>query len=502
MIDVGSTGHCGSDDSGAPVFALSGADALRNLRVHLIGVGGSGMSSLAAYLVGSDCQVTGSDMARSEAVETVESIGVRVAIGHSPANLAGKTDLVVLTAAVAEKNRELQEARRRYIPVLKYAQMIGALMRLQRGVAVAGTHGKTTTSSMVSLILLRAGMAPSYMIGANNAQLDGRGGLGGAFGKGNILVAEACEYDRSFWNFRPEVAVITNVDRDHMDYFRDDADLVDAFRGFAQRAKPGGALIFNADDARSCEAVSAVDIRKITFGFGPAADWRAEASEIRRVEGVTRFRVRHGGTDAGEFRLIVPGRHNVMNGLAAAAAAAALEVDIDAIRAALAEYRGAGRRLEHVATVKGIDVIDDYGHHPTEIAATLSALRDDYPDRRLWCVFQPHQYSRTRMLLDDFAKCFGQADRVVLPDIFPARDKRADIQAVSSMDVVNRLRQNGVQADYAPTYEEAADFLTDKLDAGDVVLTMGAGPVNRVGRLLLRRLRVDESRIEINANGV
>ena len=481
---------------------MHGLDALRCMRVHLIGVGGSGMSSLAAYLIGCGAQVTGSDMNRSEVVEKVERVGVRVAQGHSAANLAGKTDLVVITAAVSERNSELQEARRRNIPVLKYAQMVGALMQHQRGVAIAGTHGKTTTTSMVSLILLRADLKPSFVIGGNVEQLGGLGGLGGAFGGGKILVAEACEYDRSFWNFRPEVAVITNVDRDHMDYFRDDADLVDAFRGFAQRVKPGGALIVNADDRRSCEAAHGVDVRKVTFGFGLDAEWRADPAQCARLEGRTCFRVWHAGRDMGEFQLLVPGRHNILNALAAAAASAAMGVEVAAIRKALAIYRGAGRRLERVAGVKGIELLDDYGHHPTEIAAALSAVREDYPDRRLWCVFQPHQYSRTRILLEDFAKSFGDADRVVVPDIFPARDKRADVQAVSSADLVARLRTNGVRADYVAAYEEAADFLAEKVSAGDVVLTMGAGPVNRVGRLLLRRLMAHESKVTSNANGV
>jgi UDP-N-acetylmuramate--alanine ligase len=380
--------------------------------------------------------------------------------------------------------------------------MLGLLMEERRGVAIAGTHGKTTTTAMVSFILLRAGLHPSFVIGGNVPQLGGPAGLGGGFGAGEILVAEACEYDRSFWNLHPEVAIITNVDRDHLDYFHDDADLVNAFRGLAGRVRAGGVLVVSADDARAQEAVRPVSVRKVTFGSAPEADWCFRPWQRRRQDGRTRFRPTCGGRDLGEFELRVAGEHNVRNALAAAAACAELGVPVEVIRRALAEYRGAGRRLEPIGSARGVDVMDDYAHHPTEIVATLCGFREDHPTRRLWCVFQPHQYSRTRLLMDGFARAFDLADRVVVPDIFTARDSGADRNAVSSVVLVERLRANGVAAEHVPTYDEVVEYLEEKVSAGDVVLTMGAGPVNGVGRSLLGRLVENQVEVGSYANSV
>jgi UDP-N-acetylmuramate--alanine ligase len=469
-------------------LAQTRLDNLCGKCVHLVGVGGSGMSSLAAFLAGSGCCVTGSDLRRSDAGEQVKSIGVNVMIGHRVENLPVRLDAVVQTAAATDANPEIRSARERGVPVYKYAQMVGHVMSCRRGVAVAGTHGKTTTTSMIATILDHAGVSPSFLIGGCVPQLGAPAGLGGRAGKSDILVVEACEYDRSFWNFTPELAVINNIDFDHMDYFRNEADLLDAFCGFADRIKPGGALVANADDPRTGKVLSGVKARKILFGVSRDADWRYDAENWQRKDGRTTFTVSRKGKAMGDFVLRVRGGHNIMNALAATAVCMELGVPVRAIRSALADYHGAMRRMEFIGSAAGVDVIDDYGHHPTEIRATLAAMRLDYPDRRLWCVFQPHQYSRTRLLLEDFATAFGNADRVIVPDIYSVRDTEEDLRAVSSSILVAKLQANGVDADHVPALEDVAGYMAERMEAGDIVLTMGAGPVNQVGRSLLARL--------------
>jgi UDP-N-acetylmuramate--alanine ligase len=435
----------------------------------------------------------------SDALEKVRRLGVHVNVGHAASNLPMQLDILVASAAVQTGNPEIHAAQRRGVSVAKYAHMVGLLMRNHRGVAVSGTHGKTTTTAMVSVILRAAGLDPSFVIGGNVPQLSGSVGLGGHAGGGDIFIVEACEFDRSFWNLQPRVAVITNVDRDHMDYFRDDADLVDAFRGFAQRVKRGGVVVLNADDRRAMEAVEPVEVRKVTFGTGESAEWRCDMTKCERTGGRTRFFVTHCGKQLGEFSLRLAGQHNILNALAAIAACSDLGVSIEVARQALAEYCGAERRCQQLGTVRGVIFIDDYAHHPTEIQATLCALRQDFPDERLWCVFQPHQYSRTRLFLDQFAPAFSGADHVIMPDIYAARDRKSDIRAVSSASVVARLRENGVHAEYVGTFDAAVEHLTYKVSSGDVVVTMGAGPVVSVGRALLQRLQADERKVSLAA---
>jgi len=347
---------------------------------------------------------------------------------------------------------------------------------------------------MIATVLRHAGREPSFLIGGVVPQLEEGRGLSGGVGRGEILVAEACEYDRSFLNLKPWLAVITNIEAEHLDYFRDEDDLVDAFRRFAGNVRAGGVLVANADDENVRRAVAGVPVRRVTFGEGPGADWWSDPGTWRREAGRTRFAVRFRRRAMGEFRVRPPGRHNVLNALAALAACAELGVDFGLLREGLERYRGARRRYEAMGAACGVQVIDDYAHHPTEVAATLSAAREDFPRQPLWCVFQPHQHSRTRLLMDRFAGAFHRADRVLVPDIYPVRDRREEILAVSSLDLVDRLRRNGVAAEYVGGLHEAAEHLAEEVNSGDVVMTMGAGPVHRVGRWLLRRLREEEWR--------
>ncbi|MGD8451418.1 MAG: UDP-N-acetylmuramate--L-alanine ligase [Phycisphaerae bacterium] len=458
--------------------------ALDALRVHLIGIGGSGMAGLAAFLLRRGSSVSGSDMQPGDEVRRLAEAGVHVAEPGTEA-IPPDVDLVVRSAAVPDTQPEVVEARRRGVPVVKYAQALGALMSHCAGVAISGTHGKSTTTGWLSYVLREAGLDPSFVIGASVPQLGGGSGAG----DGPHFVAEACEYDRSFLNLRPQRAAILNIEEDHLDCYRNLAAIEAAFAEFAARVPADGLLVTNANDA-SCRRVAAhATCRVETFGFTDAADW--SASELVPERGCYAFSVSHRTKMLGRISVGLPGRHNVANALAVMALATDCGAQWEQIVPALASFRGVRRRLELRGKARGVRVLDDYAHHPTEIRATLAAARQRYEPRQLWCLFQPHQHSRTRFLLSAFAESFAQADHVVVPDIYFVRDSEREREAVSAEDLVERIRARGDDAEFLPSFDSIVTRVVAAAQPGDVVITMGAGNIWKVADELLRRLRED-----------
>ena len=452
-------------------------------RIHLIGVGGCGMSGLAGVLLRCGAIVSGSDRSSQSSLERLSELGAAIAIGHAPLNIPSDCDIVVYSAAVGDDNPELLEAARRGVQRLKYAEMLGRVMQLRTGIAVAGTHGKSTTTAMLAYILRQARKDPTFVIGAHVKQLGGGSGVG----DGPILVAEACEYDRSFLNLTPQYATILNIEEDHLDCFDGLDAIIEAFSGFAGGLPSDGRIVINGEDPAAAIAVRDIAATVETFGFGEDATWRA--TNIGSVLGNYRFDLIHDNEFFSRIELEnIPGRHQISNATAAAALAHHAGVQPEAIADALAEFSGAERRLTTRGEVGGILVLDDYGHHPTEIQVTIRTVREQYPDRKLWVVFQPHQHSRTRFLLSDFARSFGDANHLLVPDIYFVRDSEDVCGAICSSDLVNRIQANGGNALYLPSHEQIVQHVVAQAKGGDVVLTMGAGDVWKIADELIRRL--------------
>jgi UDP-N-acetylmuramate--alanine ligase len=461
-----------------------------NIRWHFIGIGGAGMSALADALLDLGASVSGSDAVASDATRELQTRGARVYIGHDAANLGDATQVVV-TGAVPDDNPELVAARDRALPVTKRAALLGQLMDTRRGVAVAGTHGKTTTSAMIAWVLAVSGRDPSYMIGGTIRGL----GAGGHWGGGQELVAEADEYDRSFLHLRPEVAVITNIETDHLEYYGTAEAIYAAFGEFALNVKPGGLLILCADDAGARRLgadliAGAAPFRLQFYGTGDSAIWRASAITTN-ARGGSDYIALHNGKQVARLSLQIPGKHNVLNSLAALAACAELSVTPQQAARHLGDFQGTGRRFEVKGEAAGVIVVDDYAHHPTEIAATLQAARQRYPDRRLCVLFQPHTFTRTRDFLADFATSLSAADRIYVTEIYASRER--DTLGMSGRHIVERM--TGSNVEFVPTLDQATDVLLDDLQSGDLLITMGAGDVWKVGDTVLAALREREASV-------
>jgi len=450
--------------------------------VHMIGIGGSGMSGAAKMLVNLGAFVAGSDVTAFPGMGALVNSGVRLQIGHQKDLLDRRTDLVVYSAAIPQSNAELQEAGRRGIPCIKYAELLGALMAAREGVAIAGTHGKTTTTAMCAFALQQAELKPSFIFGAHSEQLGGSSGVG----SGPHFVVESCEFDRSFLHLHPHAAAILNVERDHPDCFRNLEEVVEAFAQFSENVAPQGLLVCNADCPSAMAAAQRTRAELQTFAIDAEADWRAV--NLRIGGQVVAFDVRYGGSTVMSVELVVPGRHNVANALAAAALASYFGADHDTIASAISRFAGVSRRLTWRGARGGVNIIDDYAHHPTEIRVSLEAVRGRYHPKRTWVVFQPHQHERTRSLLDDFAKAFTGADEIVIPDVFDAREADSDKHPVGSEVLASRICENGGRARYVHTLEEAADHVARNVVDGDLVVTMGAGDVWRVADALVARV--------------
>ncbi|MCS6801110.1 MAG: UDP-N-acetylmuramate--L-alanine ligase [Chloroflexota bacterium] len=442
-------------------------------RIHFVGIGGIGMSALATVLQEDGHRISGSDLSLGPLAKRLAARGAQLYEGHAAANI-GDAQLVVVSAAIPADNPELEAARAAGIPIIKRGALLGQLMAGRRGIAVAGTHGKTTTSAMIAHILLEAGEDPTFLVGGVIRGLD----TNARRGAGPWLVAEADEYDRSFLHLAPEIAVITNVEADHLDLYRDLAEIRAAFRQFARQVRSRLILCWDDPWLRGWhweETGCAVD----TYGLA-GGTWRAEAITLEGSS--SQFRL--AGDHALTVRLAVPGRHNVQNALGALAATSAAGVAVETAAAALERFRGAKRRLEPVGEANGVLVIDDYSHHPTEIRVALAALRVAYPRRRIVCLHQPHTFSRTKLLLPEFATAFGEADLVRIADIYPARER--DVWGIRAADLAAAIQHPDVRA--TGSVEESAAAVAAELRPGDVLALIGAGDISRAAGLVLERL--------------
>ena len=464
--------------------AMQAHDGLRGKRLHFIGVGGCGMSGLAAMASRRGAVVSGSDVQPSDATAKLEAAGVRVAYEQTAASLPADARLVVASAAVKPGHPELEEARRRGVEVLKYAQMLGSMMLGRVGVAIAGTHGKSSTTSMLGHVLVEAGLDPSVIVGAHVPQLGGGSRTSGRQDETAIMLAEACEYDRSFHHLHPTHATILNVEADHLDLYSGIDEIVESFAVFARRIPRHGSLLIEHESPHRERITQGLACEVQTIGFEAGGHWRVR---VERSEDQPPVTILHrDDREVARWPSPLPGRHMAYNAAAAAVAAHRLGASWDAIGEALASFAGLERRMQTVGERDGVRILDDYGHHPTEVAATLRALREHYRPRRLVCVFQPHQHSRTRHLMEQFADSFAHADRVIVPPIYFVRDSEAERQAVTAEDLVVKLRERGVEAEYVGTFDAIATELAHRCEAGDLVVTMGAGDVWRVGQRFLQ----------------
>jgi UDP-N-acetylmuramate--alanine ligase len=448
---------------------------------HFTGIGGIGMSGIAEVLLNLGYRISGSDLRLSPITERLASLGAVIYEGHDAANVNSAAAIVV-SSAVAADNPEVQEARRRGIPVIPRGELLAELMRLKYGIAIAGSHGKTTTTSMVGHILNQAGLDPTIVVGGRAAAM---GGSNARVGKSDFLVVESDESDGSFLKLSPILAVITNIDREHLDHYRDLDEIRAAFCEFANKAPFYGAVVLCLDDENVQRILPAINRRTITYGTSAQVDLAITEAGCGHFS--SEFGLRMRGCDLGRFHLGIPGFHNVLNAAAAVAIALELEVPPDRIREALAGFTGVDRRFQMRGRASGVTVIDDYGHHPTEIRATLEAAKLCNFSRIL-AIFQPHRYTRTRALLDDFARSFNQADAVYVVDIYAASEP--PIEGVTAAAVAERMTEYGHRnARYAGSLDAAVELALGEVRPGDVVMTLGAGNVWQAGDRILQQLK-------------
>jgi UDP-N-acetylmuramate--alanine ligase len=458
-------------------------------RIHFVGIGGIGMSGIAEVLLNLGYKISGSDLKNSAVTQRLASLGASTFAGHSAANIAG-ADVVVTSSAISVDNAEVAEARRLHIPVIQRAEMLAELMRLKYGIAIAGMHGKTTTTSMVASVLAAGGLDPTVVVGGRVDAM----GSNARLGKSQYLVAEADESDRSFLKLSPILSVVTNIDREHMDCYRDMRDVRRTFLEFMERVPFYGLVVGCNDDVVLQRLLPRVHRRVTTYGTSRGSDFliRLAPSSVRppSVGGehspIIRFEVAYKEKDLGAFTLHVPGTHNVLNATAAIAVGIALDIPADQIRAGLDGFRGVDRRFQLKGAAAGVNVIDDYGHHPTEIRATLAAARQ-CGFRRVHVVFQPHRFTRTRDLMDDFATAFADADTVCVLDIYPASEK--PIEGITAETLVSRIVGAGKRdVDHAASFPDAVARVVAIAKSGDMVLTLGAGSVSQLGAVILQEL--------------
>ena len=457
-------------------------------QVHFVGIGGIGMSGIAEVLLNLGYKVSGSDLKKSAVTQRLEGFGARVFEGHSAENIAG-AEVVVTSSAISEENPEVVKAHELHVPVIQRAEMLAELMRLKYGIAVAGMHGKTTTTSMVAAVLAGGGLDPTVVVGGRVDAM----GSNARLGKSHYLVAEADESDRSFLKLSPILSVVTNIDREHMDCYRNMRDVRKTFIEFMDRVPFYGMVVACNDDAMLRRLLPDVQRRIVTYGTKRGSDFwikledsAGKASLREEGQPLNRFRVSFKRKDLGEFTLHVPGLHNVLNATAAIAVGVGLDVSVDAIRTGLDQFRGVDRRFQLRGRSAGVSVIDDYGHHPTEIKATLAAARQcGY--RKVHVVFQPHRFTRTRDLLEEFTSAFGDADSLFVLDIYAASEK--PIEGVSGEALAGAIRERGGKdAKYVSSFAEAVNSVSAAAEDGDMILTLGAGSVSQLGPMIVARL--------------
>ena len=453
-------------------------DFHKPLHIHFIGIGGISMSGLAEILLGEDFIVSGSDAKESPLTDALEKKGAKIFYGQRASNIGDEVEVVVYTAAIHPDNPEFACAAQKGLPMLTRAQLLGQIMRnYDTPIAISGTHGKTTTTSMVSQILLQADCDPTISVGGILPSIGGNIRVGNS----ETFVTEACEYTNSFLSFFPKISIILNIDADHLDFFKDIDDIRRSFRRFAELLPADGALIINADTPHYEDIIRDLPCRVITYGLEHDAQYQAADITYDKY-GHASFTVLKDGKKAGSFYLKVPGIHNVSNALAAIALAQLLGISDDVTAKGLGSFTGTERRFQYKGEVAGITIVDDYAHHPTEIQATLHAAQN-YPHKKIWCVFQPHTYTRTKALLPEFAQALTLADHVVLADIYAAREKNTI--GISSQDLQKQIQELGTPCEYFPTFDEIENFLLKSCTQGDLLITMGAGDVVNIGEHIL-----------------
>src|SRR5438067_8974889 len=448
-------------------------------RIHFVGIGGIGMSGIAEVLLNLGYKVSGSDLKNSPVTQRLASFGAMIFEGHGAENVSG-SEVVVTTSAISAENPEVSRAHELHIPVIQRAEMLAELMRLKYGIAIAGMHGKTTTTSMVAAVLAAGGLDPTVVVGGRVDAM----GSNARLGKSQYLVAEADESDRSFLKLSPILSVVTNIDREHRDCYRDMEDVESTFVEFMDQVPFYGMVVACTDDERTRALLPRVERRVVTYGLRKDSDFLV--SDCKVDGAASHFRVTYRGKELGEFSVHVPGQHNVLNATAAIAVGVGLDIAPDAIRQALKDFRGVDRRFHLKGTANGVDVVDDYGHHPTEIRATLAAARQcGY--KRVHVIFQPHRYTRTQLLIEDFATAFTDADTVSILDIYPASEQ--PILGVTGEWLARRITEaGGRKAEYISSFADAATFITREASSGDMVLTLGAGNISQLGPQILELL--------------
>ena len=455
-------------------------DFKKPVHVHFIGIGGISMSGLAEILLKEGFTISGSDNKESALTDHLEGLGATVFYGQKASNIIDGIDVVVYTAAIHEDNEEYQAAVQKGLPMLTRAELLGQLMKnYETPVAISGTHGKTTTTSMLSHILLEGELDPTISVGGILKAIGGNIRVGNS----GVFVTEACEYTNSFLDFFPKIGVILNIEEDHLDFFKDLADIRHSFRRFAELLPEDGVLVINGDIENLDELAEGLPCEVVRFGMDSSKDYSA-TNILHGKLGDASFDLVKNGEFIDRVSLSVNGDHNVQNALAAIAVADKMGVPMDVIKRGLKGFSGTDRRFELKGQLNGITIVDDYAHHPTEIKATLKAAKH-YPHKEIWCIFQPHTYTRTKSLFDEFVEALTLTDHVILADIYAARE--TDTLGISSKDVADALIEKGCDAYYFPSFEEIEDFCMERCQKGDLLITMGAGDVVNIGEELLKR---------------
>lgn len=447
--------------------------------IHLVGIGGIGMSGLAEILLDKGFVVSGSDIKSSHITKKLEANGVKMHIGHYEENIVG-ADIIVHTSAIKADNPEIAKARVLDIPVLDRAEMLGRLMgNYKKSVAVSGAHGKTTTTSMISLIFEQSELNPTILVGGELKEIGGNVKVGSS----NLLITEACEYKENFLKFKPNIGIVLNIDEDHLDYFKDFDHIFSAFSKFTKLIPKKGALILNNDDYNVRRLVHHAGCNIITYGININSDFQAKNITFSGA-GYPSFDVMYKESFLERFTLNIPGKHNIYNALASISTTYTLGVPLDKIKQILSKFKGTHRRFDILGQWNKVTVIDDYAHHPTEIRATLDAVRK-FPHNKIWCVFQPHTYTRTKAFLLDFAQSFSDADKIIITDIYAAREKNID--EVHSKNLVDHIKQEGQDAVYIDSFGKVVAYLKEYAQPNDIVLVMGAGNIYEVGNMLVEK---------------
>ena len=455
-------------------------------RVHFVGIGGIGMSGIAEVLLNLGYKISGSDLKSSTVTQRLASMGATTFEGHTANNVLG-AEVVVASSAIAPDNPEVAKARELHIPVIQRAEMLAELMRLKYGIAIAGMHGKTTTTSMVAAVLASGDLDPTVVVGGRVDAM----GSNARLGKSQYLVAEADESDRSFLKLSPILSVVTNIDREHMDCYRNMRDVRQTFLEFMDRVPFYGMIVACNDDPILRKLLPQVQRRVVTYGTRRGSDFLIKPGTIEQLPGehrpLSHFRVSFEGKDLGDFSLHVPGTHNILNATAAVAVGIGLDLPVESISAALEHFRGVDRRFQLRGKAAGVSVVDDYGHHPTEIKATLEAARQ-CGFRKVHVIFQPHRYTRTKALMEEFGEAFRDADTLAVLDIYAASEK--PIEGVSGEALAAHIRQTaGQDARYVPSFADAAEWVSTQAEEGDMILTLGAGSISQLGPMILEKLQ-------------